>query len=273
MSPLWRDRIEIFLAPDRVDLTRVARGLRPQPGLTHSQPCEVRPDADGTPAVEALGRALGTLAWKNADASVTLSNHFVRLALVPSAGEVARGAERLALARHQLRLVYGERADAWEAVLGEPGGGSGVAAAIDPTLVIALRDALAAATITLKAMRPFLADAFNSARAFLAPGPAWLGVVEPGRVCVAHLDGARWLALRSQRIQGAPEAALPLVLEQCRLAGGIEADTAEVCVVARDAWPGDLAPAGRWRFRTIRAPAVREQVGRASCRERVLPTV
>jgi len=256
---LWRDRIEIFLAPDRVDLTRVARGLRPRPGLTHAQPCALRPDADGAPAVEALGRALGTLAWKNADASVTLSNHFVRLALVPSAGETTRGAERLALARHQLRLVYGEPADAWEAILGEPGGGSGVAAAIDPTLVIALRDALAAATITLKAMRPFLADAFNSARAFLAPGPAWLGVVEPGRVCVAHLDGARWLALRSQRIQGAPEAALPLVLEQCRLAGGIEADTAEVCVVARDAWPGDLAPAGRWRFRTIRAPAVREQ--------------
>ena len=255
MSPLWRDRIEIFLAPDRVDLTRVARGLRPQPGLTHSQPCEPRPAADEASAVEALGRALGALAWKSADASVTLSNHFVRLALVPSAGETTRGTERLALARHQLRLVYGERADAWEAVLGEPGGGTTIADAIDPGLVVALRDALAAANVALKAMRPFLADAFNSARAFLAPGPAWLAVVEPGRVCVAHLDGARWLALRSQRIQGAPEAALPLVLEQCRLAGGIEADAAEVCVVARDALPGDLAPAGRWRFRTIPAPA------------------
>jgi len=255
VSPLWRDRIEIFLAPDRVDLTRVARGLRPRPGLTHSQPCELRPDADGAGVVEALGRALGTLAWKNADASVTLSNHFVRLALVPSTGETTRAAERLALARHQLRLVYGERADAWEAVLGEPGGGAGVVAAIDPALGVALRDALAAANIALRAMRPFLADAFNSARAFLAPGPAWLGVVEPGRVCVAHLDDARWLALRNQRVQGAPEAALPLVLEQCRLAGGIEADAVEVCVVARDAIPGNLAPAGRWRFRTIPAPA------------------
>ena len=255
MSPLWRDRIEIFLAPDRVELTRIARGLRPRPGLTHSQPCEVRPDVAGAAAVEALGRALSTLAWRNADASVTLSNHFVRLALVPSAGETTRGAERLALARHQLRLVYGERADAWEAVLGEPGGGAGVVAAIDPALGVALRGALAAANIALRSMRPFLADAFNSARAFLAPGPAWLGVVEPGRVCVAHLDDARWLALRNQRVQGAPEAALPLVLEQCRLAGAIEADAAEVCVVARDAIPGDLAPAGRWRFRTIPAPA------------------
>lgn len=266
MSPLWRDRIEIFLAPDRVDLTRVARGLRPQPGLTHWQPCEVRPDTDGSPAVGALGRALGTLAWKNADASVTLSNHFARLALVPNAGTVASGAERLALAKHQLRLVYGDRADAWEAVLGEPGGGAAIAAAVDPALVVALRETLAAASITLQAMRPFLADAFNSARAFLAPGPAWLAVVEPGRVCVAHLDGARWLALRSQRVPGALEAALPLVLEQCRLAGGIEADTVEVCVVARDTWPGNLAPAGRWRFRTIPAPAARtrENAERAS---------
>jgi hypothetical protein len=258
---LWRDRIEIFLAPDRVDLTRVPRGLRPQPGLTHSQPCDERPGAGASPAVEALGRALGALAWENADASVTLSNHFVRLALVPGLGEGAHGPERLALARHQLRLVYGERADAWNVVLGEPGTGAAIVAAVDPELVTSLRDALAASGIALKAMRPFLAEAFNSARPVLAPGPAWLAVVEPGRVCVAHLDGVRWLALRSQRVQSAPEAALPLVLEQCRLAGGIEADAAEVCVVARDAWPNDIAPAGRWRFRTIPEPAARQRVG------------
>ncbi len=253
MSPSWRDRIEIFLAPDRVDLTRVARGLRPRPGLTHSQPCAAGPDADSAAAIEALAHALATRAWKNADASVTLSNHFVRLALVPNAGEAARGAERLALARHQLRLVYGERAEAWQTVLGDPG----VAAAVDPALAVALRAALAPAGIALKALRPFLADAFNAARPFLPSGPAWLAVVEPGRVCVAHLDGARWLALRSQRVQGAPEAALPNALEQTRLASGIEADAAEVCVVARDPWPGDLAPAGRWRFRTILAQPAR----------------
>lgn len=250
MSPSWRDRIEIFLAPDRVDLTRIPRGLAPRPGLTHSQACEPRANAAPADAVEALGRALGTLAWTNADAAVTLSNHFVRLALVPSAGEAARGAERLALAKHQLRLVYGERADAWETVLGEPG----VAAAVDPALVGALREALARARIRLAALRPFLADAFDAARPFLAPGAAWLGVVEPGRVCVAHLDGARWVALRSERVTGALEAALASALEQCRLAEGIEADAAEVCVVARDPWPGDPAPAGRWRFRVIAAP-------------------
>jgi hypothetical protein len=256
VSPSWRDRVEIFLAPDRVDLTRVPRGLRPQPGLTHTQPCEPCPDGEAASAVEALGRALAALAWKNADSSVTLSNHFLRFALVPNAGEVGHGAERLALARHQLRLVYGERADAWEVVLGEPGG---VAAAADPALVLAVRDALAPASIALKALRPFLADAFNGARAFLPPGPAWLAVVEPGRACVAHLDGARWLALRSQRVQGAPDAALPHVLEQCRLANGIDADPAEVCVVARDPWPGELAPAGRWRFRMVPAPVARER--------------
>jgi hypothetical protein len=247
VSPSWRDRIEIFLAPDRVDLTRIARGLRPRPGLTHSEPCEPGSDAGAAPAIAALGRALGVLAWKNAEAAVTLSQHFVRLALVPNAGEAARGAERLALARHQLRLVYGERADTWETVLGE----AGIAAAADPALVAALRATLTSAGIRLGALRPFLADAFNAARPFLPDGAAWLAVVEPGRVCVAHLDGARWTALRSQRVNGAPEATLPGVLEQARLAGGIEADAAEVCVVARDPWPGDLAPAGRWRFRAV----------------------
>jgi hypothetical protein len=251
VSPSWRDRVEIFLAPDRVDLTRFARGWRPRPGATHAQPCGPGTDA-GAAAIEALGCALGTLAWRGADASVTLSHHFVRLALVASTGG-ARGAERAALARHQLRLVYGEPAEAWDAVLGN----AGVAAAVDPALVHALRETLAAAGIRLGALRPFLADAFNAARAFLPDGPAWLAAVEPHRVCVAHLDGARWAALRNQRVSAAPEAALAGVLEQTRLANGIEADAADVCVVARDPWPGELAPAGRWRFRTIAAQPAR----------------
>jgi hypothetical protein len=209
--------------------------------------------------VDALSRALGTLAWKNADASVTLSNHLVRLVLVPDAGEVGGAAERLALARHRLRLVYGGRADAWETVLGEPGGGPGIAAAIDPALPAALRDALAAAGIKLRSIRPYLADAFNSARALLPPGPAWFAVLEPGRVCVAFVDRVRWLALRSQRVQGAPETALPTVLEQCRLAGGIETESVEVCVVARGSFPADIAPAGRWRFRAVPPPAFARQ--------------
>ncbi|HSD54077.1 MAG TPA: hypothetical protein VLC47_07915 [Burkholderiales bacterium] len=260
MSPSWRDRVEVFLAPDRVDFTHFRRGLRPQAGLTHSQPCEARGDADWRAAVDAVARALAALAWRNADAHVTLSNHFVRLALVPRIDEAARGAERLALAQHQLRLMYGERADGWEVVVGEPAGSAAVAAGIDPELLAALRATFAAARIELVALRPFLAAAYNSARTLLVRGPAWLAVAERGRVCVAHLDGARWLALRSQRVQGALEAALPLALEQCRLANGIDAEGAEVCVITRDPLADEIAPAGRWRFRAIpaRAAAARE---------------
>jgi hypothetical protein len=255
VSPSWRDRIEVFLAPDRVDLTRIPRGLTPRPGLVHSQPCAAGQDADWRPAVDALGRALEALAWKNADAFVTLSNHFVRLALVPRSAEAARRDERIALARHHLRLVYGDRADVWDVALGEHGAGDAVAAAVDPELVAAVRDACSAARVRLAATTPFLAEAFNSARPYLPSGAAWLAVGEPGRICVACLDGARWVALRSQRSQGELAASLPLALEQCRLAEGIEEDAAEVCVVTREALPAGLAPAGRWRFRTIPAPA------------------
>jgi hypothetical protein len=148
--------------------------------------------------------------------------------------------------------------DVVRAVLGaldEPGAGEAVAVAVDPELVAAVRDAFSAARIRLAAMTPFLAEAFNSARPYLPAGAAWLAVGEPGRICVACLDGARWVALRSQRSQGELAASLPLALEQCRLAEGIEEDAAEVCVVTREALPAGLAPAGRWRFRTIPAPA------------------
>jgi hypothetical protein len=262
VSPSWRDRIEIFLAPDRVDLTRIARGLSPKPGLAHAQACDAGANqGDWRPAVEALGGALASLAWRNADAQITLSHHFVRLALVPGIRAAANREERLELARHQLRTIYAERADAWQVALGEAGADAGIAAAIDRELATALRDALAPASIALVGMKPFLADAFNSARAVLGPEAAWLAVAEPGRVCVAHLEGERWTALRSQRAVEPLAEALAAALEQTRLASGIEA-MGEVCLVTRDPAPADLVRAGDWTVRALAPRVAGESVNR-----------
>jgi hypothetical protein len=215
VSPSWRDRVAVFLAPDRVDLTRVRRGLRPRAGPAHAETCTPGASAaDWHPAVDALGRAVAALAWRRAEAQVTLSNHFVRLALVPGIDAAANAEERLELARHQLRTVFGERADAWAVALGEPATQDALAAAVDPELVESLRAALAPASIALAAVRPFMSEAFNSARPVLAPAAAWLAVAEPGRVCIAHLEGRRWTALRSRSPRRSSRPGSPTALQR-----------------------------------------------------------
>lgn len=251
MLRLWRDRIAVFLAPDRVDLTLIRRGVRRRAAAVHSQECAAGASAaDWRPAIGALRTALDALDWRRAEAEVTLSNHFVRLALVPGAGAAARNDERAALARHALRSTFGERAVEWLVALGEPATEDGLAAGIDAQLLEALRAALAPASIALVAVRPFLADAFNGARRALAPGAAWLAVAEPGRLCVAHLEAGRWVALRSQRTADPLPEALVTLLEQMCLAHGLPAG-GEVCLIARDA--DDAAPdhAGDWILRRL----------------------
>ena len=44
MSPLWRDQIQVFLAPDRVELVRSYRGIKPRLGPKVVAACERDPD-------------------------------------------------------------------------------------------------------------------------------------------------------------------------------------------------------------------------------------
>jgi hypothetical protein len=251
VSLSWRDRVDVFLAPDRVDLTWRRRGLRRHVAAACSRDCPPGASAaDWRPAIAALGGALEALGGRRADAQVTLSNHFVRFALVPGAGSLARADERRALARHVLRTVFGDHAESWTIALAEPVSGDGVAAGVDSELVAALRAACASASVTLGAVRPFLAAAFDRARPSLAPGAAWFAAAEPGRVCVAHLDGRRWVALRSQRAVDPLPEALALALDQTRLAHGLPAD-GEVCLVMRDAGLAAFDRAGEWPLRSL----------------------
>lgn len=254
MSPSWRDRVEVFLAPQGIELRRIPRGLRSRPTLRHAEPCAPGGAHDGVAAAQAAARALAARGWQDADVAVTLSNHFVHLALVPGFADTADAAERLELARHRLRLVYGPRADGWTVALAGGRAAAPIAAATDDALARAVRDSFGAAGARLRALRPFFAEAYDRARAFLPRAAAWFAAVEPGRVCVAYLDGARWAALRCERAPGEPRAALALALDRCRLAEAIDGDPAEAYVVARDGWPEGEPVAGRWRLRLVPDP-------------------
>jgi hypothetical protein len=234
VSPSFSDRVEVFLGPRRIQLARRPRGLRVRGAHTLSLGCAPGPDHAWQPALDALARALGTLAWRRADVAVTLSNHFVRYALVPPVPGVRR-AEREALARHQVQAIYGEAAAAWRVSVDDaPVDAQAVAGAVDPALAEALEALLRGAGLRPVAIEPYLAGAYNACRRTMNGAPAWLAVAEPGRVCVASVHAGRWLALRSQRVSAPLREALPAVLEQARLAGSEELAAGAVYLVSRD---------------------------------------
>jgi hypothetical protein len=213
-------------------------------------------EANGTAwqsALEALARGLSNLKWQGADARVTVSNHFVRYALVPAAGKLRGEVERAAAARHALRATYGEPADRWRVVLGEGGAnGAAIAAAIEPELVDGLAATLAGANLRAVAIEPFLATAFNLCRRSIDGRPAWLAVAEAGRVCVAYLDDGGWRRLRIERVRGRLGDELASALERTRLADGIDAGAGRVLLVSRDEPQVELAPDSGWSIERIR---------------------
>jgi len=249
VSPLWRDRIAVFIGPASVHLTRYARGLRPRE--TNRYALECGDDTGWQSVVDTLRRALVTLAWQRADAHVAVSNQFVRFALVPDAGKLRNDAERSEAARHTLRSVYGEQAERWRVVLDHGGSRSAVAAGIERELVDGVVATLAAAKLRAVSVEPLLATALNLCRREVGSEPTWFAVTEPGRIALAYLDRGEWQTIRSRRLRATLDQELPQLLEQSRLADGAESTVNRVLVVSRDALP-DLSNGPDWTIEPIR---------------------
>jgi hypothetical protein len=242
----------VFFAPGEVHLSRLARGWRPQPAQGLSVECATAGAHAWDAALDALAGALSRLGWQGADARVTLSNHFVRFALVRGAGKLSGEVERVAAARHALRATYGERGEGWQAILGEATAGPAVAAAVEPALIEGLASTLLSARLRPAAIEPFLASAFNACRGSIGRDPVWLAVTEPGRACLAHFDGGAWRQVRNERLRAGLEAELPAALERCRLAGGVDAGARRVLLVSRGDPRVDPASANGWSFERVR---------------------
>lgn len=246
MSRSFSDRIEVFLGPRAIHLRRQERGRRVQPGMSLSLDCPPGPDGAWQGAAETLEGALATLAWKRADVAVTLSNHFVRYAIVPHLPGVKR-ADYPAVAQHQAQAVYGDVARNWRIAVDEAAGTSAaLAAGVDPDLIDRIEALLRTAGLRPVSIEPFLAGAYNACRRAMNGTPAWLAVAEPGRVCVAGVRDGHWLAVRSQRITGPLRDALPTVLEQARLTAAEPASAGRVHFVSRDEAAVELPEGTGW---------------------------
>jgi hypothetical protein len=218
VSQLWRDHIQVFIAPERVDLVRVSRSIkrlgRPVQAPRITLSCERDSDQ---PAWEPPVRKFESLMKEaaNTEITITLSNHFIRYVTLPPQTEITKPSEVDAYAIFCLREIYGERADNWKRSVSawNPLGGA-VCAAIDTNLIEQLEEITKRYRIKLKNIEPYLTSVFDSCKQKLHGPRIYFALVETGRICIALLINGIWQNIRNQRILNCVEKELLVALDQ-----------------------------------------------------------
>lgn len=233
---------------------RLARGLRPRVAMKETLPC-----GDGSSAwkgaLETLAQSLLNRApWRGGDATVVLSNHFVRYQLLPWSEAIGSDEEWLAYARQRFGQVHGEAAKEWVVRVDAPRRGQPtLACAMDRALLDGLEAGFAAAKSRLVSVQPHLASAFNRLRGAFGTQPAWFVLVEEGRLLLLLARDGAWQSVATRKTAADSWAAeLPLLLDrECRLKG-IEPAPQRVCLHAVGVRKIALPATGPWRFEWLR---------------------
>ena len=218
----WMERVEVTLRPMSLTMRRV------RPWASHGAATVVPLAARSTEATEAwrdplqaLAHALDNRRDAGAALQVVLSDHFARFAVVPWSPDIVGDAEREAFARLSFSQVYGAVSDGWAIALDERlATQPAMAAAIDRSLLQALRELCKSRRMRLASVMPGLALDLNRYRSALREGHFWFARVEPGRLTVALRRDRTWVAVRTRRLDAAGAVALAGALRQEALACG-----------------------------------------------------
>jgi hypothetical protein len=251
---LWPDQLRIALSPERVVALRFAGFPRRRLVAKETIACqEAVPNWKA--ALEAAAQALlARPVWKGADASVVLSNHFVRYQLLPWSDEIGSNDELAAYARQSFAQVHGEAAKPWAVSVNEPRPGRPtLACAVDRALLEGLDQAFALSKSRLVSVQPYLASAFNRLRDGLADDSAWFVVVEDGKLLLSLLLKGAWQAVAARKVSAENWASeLPLMLDREWRLKGIAEGPRQVYLYGPEVRNVPVLAGGAWRFEWLR---------------------
>lgn len=188
MLHLFRDRLEVAFASDRLTISHASPSLRLR--TSHTQ-LDVPGAAEGEPAWQAALAVLRGYMQKDkcsCELTVILSNAFTRYQLLPAQPEIEGFVEEETFVRFKFREAYGDAADSWLFSWG-PGLNieSQPVAAIDRALFEGLQALCAESGARLVSVQPYLMALFNRIRR----KDLDLIVYEGGRACaLAMRDGS-----------------------------------------------------------------------------------
>ena len=200
MLPLWRDKVRIVLCKDRLIMLHYRGGRRAR---IHSK--KVYPysgtETGWEPLLSLLESVLKDMELKKAEATVVLSNHFMRFLVLPWNETFLSGKEKMALVQHRFDEVYGEASSGWDFRLNEGSFGMpSIACAIPQKLLDQLKAVFSSSRLKLKSVQPYLMTAFNVCCSELGNEPSWFVLAERDNICVGLLENGQWSSIRLRNV-------------------------------------------------------------------------
>ncbi len=201
MSPLWRDEIGLFMAPKRVVMARMKRGVRPVNVAERNIAVDTRETHQWEAAIATLEHCLEDEIWHEANVRLVLADHWARYVIVPWSDELSSEAERMQHARLCMANTFGDIVSQWTVTVSESAPGTAqVACAIPSALLERIRMLTEPRGLRIKSVQPHLIAAFNGWRARLPRGGAWFVTLDEGSLAAAHFTATQWDCVRSVRI-------------------------------------------------------------------------
>lgn len=236
MSPLWRDEIGVYVAPRKLCMVRMKRGVKPVLVAQQEATFDASQTNDWTPALQSLDGMLAQPGWRGALLRVVVADSWVRYAMVPWVAELSSTDERVAHARQLLAGAYGEAVSDWDVRVSEvPPGSPRVACTIPRAMLDSLRTICRKHHVRLASLQPQLVCAYENWRHRLPPAGSWFVSVEEFTLAAARIARTGWDRVYSVRIG----ADWPRELKRLQTFGRLvstDSEEGQVFVDAPQAW-------------------------------------
>ena len=234
MLPLWRDQLRIGLSPDAVVLTRIGKGFRPHVSEKHIEPCQPSAQDAWHGTLDTLTRLLTQEKWQNANAVVTLSNHFVRYLLIPWNAEINGEQEQTAYVKHRFSKVFGSAANHWALRQNSETTGMPIlASGIDQALLDGIRQTCQKSKLQLRSVQPYLMPSFNQYRHLFKNSADWFVIAEHGKLIIVMFQNQSWQHVSTHLIDNENLAeTLPLLLDRQLRLSSLENQPGKVFLLA-----------------------------------------
>jgi hypothetical protein len=201
VSPLWRDEVGAYLAPHRMCLARLKRGIRATVDAEEDIRLPAVVGGDWSEALKALEQRLAEPSWQAARLRLVIADHWVRYTVVKWMAELSSQEESLAHARELLASIYGDALSDWVVSLSEaPPGIARVACAMPHALLDALTSLSKRCGMQLSSLQPQLIASYNGWRHRLPQTPAWFVTVDEGSLAAARVGAAGFERVHTVRI-------------------------------------------------------------------------
>jgi len=200
VSPSWHESIRLGLCPDRVVFAVYGRGLRPAVLEKGTVPVKPHGQEPWRAPLAALPDVLKEHAPRTTEATLVVSNHFVRYLLLDANPDLSGRREWREYAMHRFEKTYGAKAVSWDVEVAETRSPlPRIASAVDRALIEGVIAAFNGSRARLVSIEPYLATAFNRVPAAMTGSSFWFVLQEPGRVLLALIREGVWQCVRGRR--------------------------------------------------------------------------